>query len=103
MRHVLPILLLLPLLHGCKNSCQQICTRMASYAEDECGMFVSPDEISCCISAQAGSNSAGDRATCRQYGSVEDIADTWTCNDLEDYGPFAGGECDASGTDAPTE
>ncbi len=96
-------ILVLALLPGCKNSCQKICVRMAEFAEDECGMFVSPEEISCCMTAQSGSNSAGNRSTCREFGSSADIADTWTCNDLEDYGPFSGGECDVSGTDDTTD
>ncbi len=89
----LTLLLLLPAIGGCRNSCQRVCVRMAKFAEQECGFTVTSDAISCCIEGQAGSGSSDDRATCRQFGGLSQIEDTWSCNDLEDYAPFDGSAC----------
>lgn len=81
MRCIIPVLLLLG---GCQNSCQQICARMARFAED-CGHTVLQQQVQDCIDAQAGSASAEDRATCREFGSLSDIEEEWTCDDVSLY------------------
>ncbi|TNE84539.1 MAG: hypothetical protein EP330_29055 [Deltaproteobacteria bacterium] len=78
------LVLTLALLGGCQNSCQQICSRMARFAED-CGHTVPQAQIQACIDAQAGAASADDRATCREFGSLSDIEAEWTCDDVAVY------------------
>jgi hypothetical protein len=72
---------------GCQNACQEICGRMAKYAED-CGIEISDDEIDTCIDEQAEAEKETLKS-CRQNGSSEDIRNTWTCDDLLEY--FGGG------------
>lgn len=72
------------LLVGCDNSCQQICDRMAAYAED-CGVTVSKEEISACKDRQAGDASSEDRSACREYNSRAAIEEEWTCDDVQAY------------------
>ena len=80
----LTALLLASALSGCKNACQEICPRMASYARD-CGFEVSDEEVSACVAAQAGAASRDDRATCREFGDRSTLREEFTCDDLEDY------------------
>ncbi|MCO4745713.1 MAG: hypothetical protein KC912_13050 [Proteobacteria bacterium] len=75
---------ILTLLSGCQNSCQQVCSRMAKFAED-CGHTVPSDQVRACIEGQAGSASAEDRQTCRSFGSLSDIESEWTCDDVSVY------------------
>ena len=49
MRLLVPMLLVL--LGGCQNSCQQICGRMAKFAEG-CGHTVPQEQVQACIEAQ---------------------------------------------------
>lgn len=71
-------------LTACRNACQEICPRMARYAED-CGFTVSTDEVRACVQAQSGSASRDDRAICRDAGNRSTLRDEWTCDDLSDY------------------
>ena len=71
-------------LPGCRNACQQICPRMASYARD-CGFEVSAEEVAACVDVQAGSASREDRAICRAAGDRATLREEWTCEDLADY------------------
>ena len=92
MRALVPVLLLLPGLAACHNSCQSLCVRLAHYAENECGYTVDNAEVDACIDAMAAEGSADDRQTCRQNNDYETIALQWTCDDLEVYwNPGAGG------------
>lgn len=85
MRAVILAVLALPALaSGCDNSCQQVCDRMAKYAE-ECGLPVSRDDISACKDAQAGKESRDDRAFCREFNGQKIIEEEWDCNDLRAY------------------
>lgn len=81
----LPVLALAALtlaaLGGCRNACQDICVRMADYAE-ECGFSVPDAELEACLDEQAG---ADDRAVCRDYGSAQAIRDEWTCAEMGEY------------------
>jgi hypothetical protein len=91
MRPLLFALIALPgLLAACDNSCQQICDRMASYAENDCGITVSKDDIQACKDEQAGSASRDDRAVCREFNSKKTIAEEWDCEELSAYWPDAG-------------
>lgn len=69
---------------GCDNSCQQICDRMANYAED-CGIDVSREDVQACKDAQAGSASRDDRAVCRENNGRSDIRDEWDCEEVGAY------------------
>ena len=72
---------------GCQNACQEVCGRMAKYAED-CGFTVPDEDIDACIDEQA--DAEGELLkSCRQNGSAEDIRNNVTCEFLEDY--FASG------------
>lgn len=70
-------------LSGCNNACQQVCVRMANYAED-CGITVSDSEIKECIDENSSAESDL-RATCRQYGDASAIRQEWTCDELQEY------------------
>jgi len=83
MRLLFP-LLVIGALTACRNSCQQICPRMAAYAED-CGFEISQEEVSACVASQSGSASRDDRAICREAGDRGTLRDEWTCDDLADY------------------
>jgi hypothetical protein len=72
---------------GCRNACQEICGRMANYAED-CGIEVDDEDIDACIDEQADAESETLKS-CRQNGSAEDIRNTWDCDTLLEY--FQGG------------
>jgi len=74
-------------LSGCNNACQEICGRMANYAQD-CNIDVPDSEIDACIEDQAAATS-DDLKACRQDGSAEDIRTSWTCETLADF--WAGG------------
>ena len=71
-------------LTACRNSCQQICPRMAAYAED-CGFTVTSEEVGACMAAQAGAESKEDRQICREAGDRATLREEWTCDDLSDY------------------
>jgi hypothetical protein len=77
-------LLSLPLLGACHNACQDICVRMAKYAE-ECGYSVSEAELAACIDEQAGEASKEARGACRDYGSLQTIRTQLTCDDVGVY------------------
>jgi len=72
---------------GCNNACQEICGRMANYAED-CNLPVNDAEIDACLEEQAEATDE-ELKTCRQTGSAGDIRNTLTCEDLAEY--WAGG------------
>lgn len=67
------------LLGGCLSPCQQVCVRMADYAE-ECGFTVSDAELDTCIDEQAD---AEDQGACRRAGAPAVIRAEWSCDDLE--------------------
>jgi uncharacterized Fe-S cluster-containing MiaB family protein len=69
---------------GCRNSCQQICVRMADYA-DECGFSVPDDQLAACIDEQASGLEKEDRQACRDFGTPEAIRNEWTCDELARY------------------
>ena len=76
---------------GCHNACQQICNDMAKVAED-CGFEVTAADKAECYDAQAGDLSKNDRATCREFGGKETVAEEWDCDELAPY--FDGGGSD---------
>lgn len=73
--------LALAALGGCRNACQDLCVRMANYAE-ECGFTVPDAELDACLEEQAD---AEDRAVCRDFGSPQAIRDEWTCAEMGEY------------------
>ncbi len=75
---------LLTLLLGCRNECQQICTDMAKYAEDDCGETVDKEQINTCMADYRRRNlSAEQLDACAEYG--DRIEEEWTCDDLAEY------------------
>lgn len=68
---------------GCNNPCQDICRRMAAYAED-CGYTVSDGEVDACIERQSAPEREDIKA-CRTYGDPETLRNQWACEDLADY------------------
>jgi hypothetical protein len=76
-------------LAGCNNACQEICGRMARYAE-ECGVAVSDGEIDACIERQSTAEGE-DLKACRQFGDPETIRQQWTCDELSTYWDGEGG------------
>ena len=92
MRMLLAAFIVLPaIVAGCDNSCQQICDRMAAYAESECGLTVTKEEISACKDEQAGAASRDDRAVCREFNGRKTIEEEWDCDEVSAYWPDAGG------------
>jgi len=73
---------------GCSNACQSICGRMADYAE-ECGFTVPEAELDACRESWSSDVEKTDRMTCRDFGSPDQIATQWSCDELEQY--FAAG------------
>lgn len=79
----LPALLLLAVLPGCGNPCQQLCDELADMAAKDCGFTVSPDEVATCRETFAGSNLAeGEAQTCADINDPEYVREWWTCDDL---------------------
>lgn len=77
------IVLIVGLGSGCRNSCQALCVRMASYAE-ECGFVVSDAELDQCF-ADLGSPEREERQACGDFGSPDTIRSEWTCEVLSSY------------------
>lgn len=75
------IALFVVLAAGCHNPCQQLCVRMADYAE-ECGFTVPDSEVDACIEEQAKPD---DKQVCRDFGDAETIRDEWSCEELAAY------------------
>ncbi len=81
MRALLLFALLLP---ACGNPCQQVCSRMATYAR-ECGYTVSARDVAACVDEQAGPLDREDREVCREEGTRQGLRSTFTCEDLDAY------------------
>ena len=69
---------------GCRNPCQQICVRMADYAE-ECGFTVPDAEVDACIEAQSTDLEKADKEACRDFGSADQLRNEWSCDELARY------------------
>jgi hypothetical protein len=82
-------LVALVLVGGCDNACQNVCRRMAAYAED-CGLPVSDGEIDACVERQSAAEGE-DLKACRQYGDPETIRQQWACEELASYWDGEGG------------
>lgn len=83
-------LLALPLaLAGCGNPCQQLCDRMAEYAND-CGLTVTPEDVTACKDEFTG-DQVDDvtRDVCAENNSRDQLEEWWTCDDLAEN--FANG------------
>jgi hypothetical protein len=78
------VLLFGGLIQGCANPCQQICGRMASYAQEDCGYTVSDAELDACVDQQSSPESET-LSVCRDYGDLETIRRQWSCDDLDAY------------------
>ena len=73
------------LVSGCNNACQQVCVRMAAYA-DECGFKIPDAELDACVDGNSSTSlAAEDLQTCRDFGDAEMIRKQWDCDDLEAY------------------
>jgi hypothetical protein len=70
---------------GCHNPCQEICSRMADYAAEDCGYTVGDDEISACVERMGSSVEKEDKQACRDLGSPDAIRTQWSCEDLAPY------------------
>jgi hypothetical protein len=76
-----PGMFVLLLLAACNNACQQICDELAAYAEDDCGLTVSQDQVSECKKSQADLE-AGQNEACMEVADPEYIREWWTCDEL---------------------
>lgn len=85
-RALLPLLALGLFATGCANECQQLCDELADYAEEECTLEWTSEQIKDCKSGQANRNLA-DPKTAREVcgDALPTVRDEWTCDDLEDY------------------
>ena len=70
-------------LAACNNPCQEVCVRMATYAE-ECGFKVPESELDTCLDDQADV-SPEDKDLCRDFGDLETIRRQWDCDDIAPY------------------
>lgn len=88
--------LLLPLLGGCKNPCQDLCQEIADFSKRECGLEFPEAELDQCIADHASSNLAeGEAKTCRDgKGAVDE---EWDCDEIAAY--FADSTGGTGGTD----
>jgi len=90
-------LLLLSLLIGCRNDCQQLCSEMQAFAQ-ECGLTFNEEQVDACRSENAGSgykDGTYDGAysekearkehldSCKQ--ALPYLREEWTCDDLAPY------------------
>lgn len=73
--------MLLLLILACENPCQQICTEMAAYAQDECGFTVDDQEVADCKDSLAELPD-GRAEACEEVNDQETIAEWWTCEEL---------------------
>ena len=79
-----PLLLAPMVLAGCGNACQDLCGDMASFAEDECGLTWSKEDIKTCEADHKRSETTADgRAICADEG--EGLQEEWSCDDLDAY------------------
>ena len=74
-------MLVLLVLAGCNNACQQICVELANYAQDDCGLTVTQDQITECQESQADLPE-GRNEQCLEVADPEYIREWWTCDDL---------------------
>lgn len=78
------LLLALPLLVGCKNSCQQLCVDIAEYALNECGLQFTDEEMDTCIADHAGSETEReDQQACAE--AAPHLEEEWDCETLKEY------------------
>jgi hypothetical protein len=91
MRLSLSILALCSLgLSGCGNACQDLCTEMAAFAEDSCGLTWSKDQIKTCQADHKRSETTSEgRSVCAD--ELEGLEDEWSCTDLDAYFDAGGG------------
>ena len=85
MRTVILLALVSTLATACQNSCQQVCVRMADYAE-ECGLTVSGGELAECIEEQSDVERE-DIQVCQNFGELVTIRSEWSCDDMTSYWP----------------
>jgi hypothetical protein len=81
----------LALAAGCRNACQEICVRMADYAE-ECELPVSDGEIDACLERHSANVEKEDLAACQDFGDGEVIRAQWSCEELGRYWSSGGGD-----------
>ena len=102
MRTISFALPLLAALAGCKNDCQKLCQELAAYAEEECGLTWSDEEIKQCMADHKRSETTEqERLICES--NIDGLREEWTCDDLEDYFDKDGGSAaGATGDDTAT-
>ncbi len=89
MRAAVLALLTAVVLSGCNNSCQRLCVRMKTFAED-CGHTVSDAELDACID-QEDAASSEDKDVCSEFGDLGSIQTRWDCEVAGDYWGGGGG------------
>ncbi len=70
------------LIGGCQNACQQLCSDMASYAEDECNTSFSKSELKSCQKKYADADDETLTA-CEQHGPK--LKEEWDCKKVKEY------------------
>ena len=70
---------------GCRNPCQQICSRMADYATEDCGFTVAPADIDACVERQGEGLESEEKKACRDFGDPDVIRAQWTCEEVGVY------------------
>jgi hypothetical protein len=90
MRTILSSLTLFAVLSGCKNDCQQLCQELAAYADEECGLTWTEEEIRECMANHKRSETTEqERLVCE--ANIDGLREEWTCDDLQDYFDKDGG------------
>lgn len=78
------LLVALPLMAGCKNSCQQLCVDIADYALESCNLQFSDEEMDACIADYSRSElDRSDLQSCEE--AAPSLEEEWDCDTLKDY------------------
>jgi hypothetical protein len=70
---------------GCRNSCQQICARMADIAAEDCGFTVTDAEVDACVEREGAGLEPEEKKACRDYGDPDVIRAQWSCDEMAPY------------------
>ncbi len=99
MRLALAVIALVALTACRRNSCQQLCRDLASYAEDACGLTVPDGQLQTCIEEHGRQALEEDEKEFCQLASETEFEDEWSCEEAEAFLGLGGG---GGGTDTGT-
>ena len=77
------LLALLTIISGCSNACENLCIRLADYAE-ECGFTVLESELTECLDLQKVAPDE-DLEACQDFNDPVTVRREWSCDDMLVY------------------